>query len=326
MVRERQATHQRQEGDEVALDARGAGPHQLGAVRVALVRQHRAAAREGVVEPREAEVRASTTGPARRPGERGGRAGWPAPRRSRARSRDRTPRRSSCRSPRRSRARRRRSGGRAAGPDPATAPDPAGDRSARAAASARRPASRSSISTYARRWCASSTGCAGWVWVCAGRMVSVSRLRAGEKHRLQVADRVDDAGGRPMRASGARRSRSPRCGSVRPGACPRAPGPTSSMTAASTFMWMSSCSGRQANEPSASRSATSTRAPSSRSASACPSSSSRRSSATWARLAATSCSARGRSISSDCDSARAASAAGDWKRPSHRAAWRGGFT
>ncbi len=57
MIRQRQPAHQRQEHDEIALDPSRTSPHQLGAVRVPLVWQHRAPAREGVVEPGEADVR-----------------------------------------------------------------------------------------------------------------------------------------------------------------------------------------------------------------------------------------------------------------------------
>src|SRR3712207_9034979 len=47
----------------------------------------------------------------------------------------------------------------------------------------------SSISTYARRWCARSIGCAGCVCVCAGRIVPVCASARSEEHTSELQSR-----------------------------------------------------------------------------------------------------------------------------------------
>ena len=119
-----------------------------------------------------------------------------------------------------------------ANPAPASAPEPSGETLARRAASANRPRSRSSISTYASRWCANRTGWAGWTWVWPG--MTTCSLTAGEVHQRPL--QVQEAAVEVSRSGGAATAAGPwppgRCATARCAACrprhrraPRAPSP-----------------------------------------------------------------------------------------------------
>ena len=114
-------------------------------------------------------------------------------------------------------------------------------RSARRRASARRPRSRSSISTYARRWWANRTGWAGWMWVCrAGRRRAP--LGQGDERALDPTTRVEPSTARRIQS---RRSVATWSLRERPVWSLPATAPSRSVRAASRLRWTSSSAGSQ---------------------------------------------------------------------------------
>ena len=138
---------------------------------------------------------------------------------AKSRSLDRVERVSGSR--RRSRGPRRLPRGRADSRRPPAPGPPVARRWRADAASENRAAIASSISTYASRWCANRTGCAGWMCVVPGKdRVAIS---LGETHErsLELQECAVPRGRTSAGARVAGRSRPDRCASGPYAACPR---------------------------------------------------------------------------------------------------------